>query len=217
MYLTLTGQGFYCTLATVQYVRQEAHILSVARRRRRRHQHQRPLVLSSLYRRSAARSPRGEGMRGSKRRAAPVLRGGPPPCRGGPAWSSLQGPTRAIADIAPSGDSGYSRPPSLVRRSDGQVIQPPPRGRRGRGWRARPHSPPCGPFRADFTGGSQPPKIRSQARAAALPSSSGQNLAVNAWYAARCADATASMSAIADTTSSEVASSGPGASAAKSK
>jgi hypothetical protein len=37
-----------------------------------------------------------------------------------------------------------------------------------------------GPFKADFTGGSQPPKIRSQARAAALPSSSGQNLAANA-------------------------------------
>jgi len=26
MYLTLTGQGFYCTLTTVQYVRQTAHI-----------------------------------------------------------------------------------------------------------------------------------------------------------------------------------------------
>jgi hypothetical protein len=84
-------------------------------------------------------------------------------------------------------------------------------------WRSWPRSAPCGPFRAAFTGGSQLPKIRSQARAAALPSSSGQNLAVNASYAARCADATASMSAIADTTSSDVASSGPGASAAKSK
>ena len=118
----------------------------------------------------------------------------------------------AVHHDRPREAHGHARP-DAGRQAVQRAASWPPRP----GWRARPHSPPCGPFRADFTGGSQPPKIRSQARAAALPSSSGQNLAVNAWYAARCADATASMSAIADTTSSEVASSGPGASAAKSK
>ena len=104
-----------------------------------------------------------------------VLRGGPLPCRGGPAWSSLQGPTgpfltspqgstphrsRPVTMTAPRvsaghtapasppaglprsadppqladgvellgeyRDSGYSQPPSLVRRPDGQVIQMSP-------------------------------------------------------------------------------------------
>ena len=123
----------------------------------------------------------------------------------------------AIADIAPRW--GLRLQPAAVAGASARRPGHPARRLVAAvaGLAARPHSPPCGPFRADFTGGSQPPKILSQARAAALPSSSGQNLAVNAWYAARCSDATASMSAIADTTSSEVASSGPGASAAKSK
>ena len=94
-----------------------------------------------------------------------------------------------------------------------------PRGRCGSCGRHPRHRPRAVRYRqiSGYPRACQLPKIRSQARAEAFPSSSGQNLATNAARACSYRAVTASRSASASTTWSEVASSGPGASASKSK